>query len=166
MTFSVAHLGFVIGCSHHGTLSRPLLFKNMWLVVEHIPRALRFVSRKINVRVTNLRSPKGLFLCIYFSLSWSSRFWNGRGKRGSLIANVKGPWHHSSSSSYFLFVFFLFVFNFFFWPYVVIIMKKEGKKKGRRSHEEDSQTCPFWTYINTSTFWCMLASLGPCLVYT
>ena len=40
----------------------------------------------------NLRSPKGLFSSLYYSLSWSNGFYNGRGKRGSLIANVRGPW--------------------------------------------------------------------------
>jgi hypothetical protein len=49
-------------------------------------------------------------------------------------------------------------------------LRKEEEKKGvgKIKHEETFQNCHFLIYINkisTSTFWCMVTSLGPRLVY-
>ena len=53
-------------------------------------------KRKIYEWSWNLRSPKGLFSGLHYPLSWSNPFCSGRDKRGSLGANVRGPWQRNA----------------------------------------------------------------------
>lgn len=72
---------------------------------------------------------------MYCPLSWSNRFWSERGKRSSLIANVKGPRERNA----------ILIFSIpFFLPKVIIVTRKEGKKI---KHEENSHQFHFWAYV-------------------
>ena len=51
----------------------------------------------------NLTSPKGLVSRLRYPLPRSNMFCNGRGKKCSLVANVKGPWQ----TNIFIFLFFV-----------------------------------------------------------
>ena len=114
---------------------------------------------KKNVRLNmELEVPKRFSFNLHCPLSCTNGFCNGRGKRGFLATNVTRPMLRNA-------VFAIkkklkFAKRFF------IVTSKEGEKV---KHEGNSENFPFWTYIkkiNTSTFWCMVTSLGPRSVYT
>lgn len=117
----------------------------MRLAVELVSGPLQLTSSK--KKIGNLRSPKWLFLGMHYPLSWS----NGRRNRGSLIANVVGPWERNAIP---------------FFP------------KYFHSYEERRDEGQTWRKFLKTTFfgrmlkenqhvhlWCMVTSLGPCLVY-
>ena len=64
---------------------------NLWLVVEHVPKQLRFTSRKNLKWPWSSRSPKGIFWGLHYPLTWSNGFCGGRGKRNALVEKRQGP---------------------------------------------------------------------------
>ena len=94
-----------------------------------------------NVRVImELEVPKKHVLGLHYPLSWSNGLCNGRGKRRSLVAYVRGPCHRSA--------FFPLLFLLYFFlggvAKIFIVIRKEGTKKGRRSNtKKNSQNRPF-----------------------
>jgi len=84
-------------------------------------------------------------------------FCNGRGKRASLVANVKRPWHRN------VFVFTFVLFSIFCQNTSIVTIEEEGEKV---KHEENSKNVFFGKILknkinNASNFWCMLTSPGP-----
>ena len=69
-----------------------------------------------------MRSLKGL----HYPLPVSNVFCNGGGKRGSLAANIWGPWHRNIVFYFYVYFIIFIILS----PTVPIVTRKEGKKKG------------------------------------
>jgi hypothetical protein len=67
-----------------------------------------------------------MFLGLHYPLSWSNKFWNARGKRGSLATNIRGPWQRK------------YRFNFLI-CLLFVVKRKEGTKKGEKFKHEEKQ---------------------------
>ena len=69
-------------------------------------------------------------------------FCSGRGKRGSLVANVRGPWQRSVR---FFLIFKKYFFGFFcFFQTLFIVMREERKKRRRSNIKGNSQKYIIW----------------------
>ena len=61
---------------------------------------------------------------------------------------------------------FIFHFLFFWLLNIFIVMRKEGEKINMKKILKISLFGHVLKKVSTSTFWCMVTTLGPCLVYT
>ena len=112
---------FFWGCLHHGPWSRP---------IELVLSSLWYTSREIKMEEWpwKLMSPEGLFPGLHYPLSWSNMFCTGRGKRGSLTANVKRPWQRIPVLTFNFLYHFFFSLSRHFHSYEERKRKKKGKK--------------------------------------
>ena len=101
-----------------------------------------------------------MFSCLLYPLSWSNRFCSGRGSKGSLAANVKGPWQKNVILIFSISQ--LFPSTKHFRSYNE---RKDTKKRRRSNMNKIPNTVIFWTYIKKKSARPLFATRSLLLVH-
>ena len=145
----------------------------MFLAIELIT-SFSIKKNKMQEWWWNLRSWYAYFSCLHYPLSWSNGFCSGRAKWVNLMGSMFG-WESATPLQILLQMLGDYIskiqFNIIVFSFLANRFHSDEERRIRRSNmKEKIPNFLFFGHIfkktSTSTFWCMVNSLGPYSVYT